>query len=435
MIDVISEIDAMLLQLFPVCRSITGEGNRLTLKNLKKIVPLQIIEYPSGMQVHDWVIPKEWKVRSAWIKDQSGNVLVDFNNSNLHLVSYSIPVNKIMSWDELKGKLHFLKEKPDSIPYRTTYYCEDWGFCLSYNDMIEKFSGREEERFEVVINSELFDGSLSVGELLIPGKSRKEILISTYICHPSLANDNLSGTVMTAFLARELLKRKWEFSFRILFVPETIGAVAYCANNHEIMKGIDFGFVVTTVGGPGKFGYKQSWNKDHFINSMVEEVLRDNGEEFITYPFSIHGSDERQYSSVGYRINTVTISKDKYYEYPHYHTSLDDLSFVSAGNINRTLNIYYQLIRWVDANQAFFSSCPNCEIRLGKHGLYPSVGGGILPGSAINELDAILWFLFFCDGHTSLWEISKKSNIPYEMLMKVAKKLEEKLLVRQNEQI
>jgi len=432
-IDLTNEIDALLQKLFPIGRSITGDGNRETLMALQEHIPLRIIEYPSGMKVHDWVIPKEWRIRAGVIKDQNGKVLIDYRNSNLHVVSYSVPVHRQMTFDELRKKLFFLEEKPDSIPYRTTYYNLDWGFCLTFNDYKENFSGKETESFEVIIDSELFDGSLSVGELLIPGRSEKEILLSTYICHPSLANDNLSGVVLTCLLAKELLKRKPEYSFRILFLPETIGAISYCANNFSTMQKIAFGFVITTVGGPGKLGYKQSWNKEHFINSMVEYALKHTGEDFEVYPFSIHGSDERQYSSVGYRINTVTISKDKYYEYPQYHTSKDNLEFVNANNINKTLNIYFHLLEIINNNLTYTNTSPNCEVCLGRHELYPKVGGGILPGQTYSELDIILWLLFYCDGNSSLWEISQKTGIPFEEMVPVARKIETKgLLLKKN---
>jgi aminopeptidase-like protein len=432
MVDYTKEIDFLLKRLFPITRSITGNGNRETLKILQEYIPLKIKEYPSGQQVYDWVIPKEWNINDAWIKDEKGKKLIDFKNSNLHVVSYSIPIHKKIKWEELKNHLFYLKDLPDAIPYRTSYYNENWGFCLSYNQFLELESKYEGKELEIFIDSTLENGSLTIGELIIEGKSKKEYLISTYICHPSMANDNLSGIITTTFLAKELLKMKnnLEYSYRIIFVPETIGAIAYCANNEKIMKNIKNGLVITTCGGPGKYGYKQSWEKENFINKMIEEVFEENNIDFITYPFDIHGSDERQYSSQGFRINCATITKDKYYEYKEYHTSLDNLDFVKAENLNRTLNLYLQLISKMDKNIVYKNLYPNCEVMLSKHNLYPKTGGGLIPNSKFSELDIILWSLFYMDGKLDLYEISRKLNISIENLYKYAKVLEIKGIIK-----
>ena len=322
MTDLAVEINTYLKRLFPICRSITGNGNRETLRILQEIVPLTVYEIPSGTKVYDWMIPDEWNIRDAWIKDSTGKKIIDFQNSNLHVVNYSVPVHNRMNLVELNEHLHFRDDLPSAIPYRTSYYNENWGFCLSHNDYKRYFNRKD--IYEVFIDSKLKKGSLSIGELLIKGRSNKEYLISTYICHPSLANDNLSGFVLTAFLARELLIRELNFSYRIIFVPETIGAISYCANNEEAMKKIMAGFVVSSVGGPGRFGYRQSWQEGHFINSMIEKTFDENGiDNFKIYPFDVHGSDERQYSSQGFGINIASITKDKYYDYDYYHTSLD----------------------------------------------------------------------------------------------------------------
>jgi len=424
MIDYTIRIDHYLCRFFSITRSITGEGNRETLKILQEIVPLEIKEYPSGQNVYDWVIPKEWNIKDAWIKNSKGDKIVDFQKSNLHVVSYSQPIHKHMPLAEIRDHLHYLEHLPQAIPYRTSYYEEDWGFCLSF----EQYQQLIEDRgpFEVLIDSEIKNGSLSIGELRIEGKRKKEILISTYICHPSMANDNLSGVILTAFLAKELLKRNVNYSYRIVFVPETIGAIAYCANNEEAMKRIDCGFVVSCVGGPGKFGYKQSFDKNHFINKIIEQTFKESNKEYITYPFDIHGSDERQYSSPGFRINAATICKDRYYEYDYYHTSLDDLAFVSAATINDTLMLYLKTINKLDKNITYKSRYP-CEAMLSRHGLYPKAGGGLLPGNPkINDLETILWLLFYSDGNADLFEISEKLNMDIGCLYSIAHKLEEK---------
>jgi len=428
--DIAIEIDAYLKRLFPICRSITGPGNRETLKILQEIAPIEIKEYPSGTEVYDWVIPSEWRVRDAWIKNRAGERLVDFGVSNVHLVSYSKPVSRNMGFDELRPHLHTHPELPDAIPYRTSYYKRDWGFCVTKEqfDVLEKTEGN----LEVVIDSEFDDaGSLTVGELLIPGECKKEILISTYICHPSLANDNLSGAVMTAFLARELLKKKHRLhSYRIIFVPETIGAIAYCAMNEKAMRQIDTGLVVTTVGGPGKFGYKESFDAEHHLNAMIEEVFEEERIEYITYPFDIHGSDERQYSSQGFRMNVASITRDKYYEYPFYHTSLDNLDFVNGEQIAETLRLYMSLLSKLDGNFCYRNLFPNCEVMLSKHELYPKSGGALLPESGgKTDLDLILWLLFLCDGSFSINEIAKQINVPTNTLGDVVMKLEEKKIL------
>jgi len=429
MIDYKDKLDSYLKRLFPITRSITGNGNRKTLKILQEIIPLDIIEYPTGQKVYDWTIPKEWNIKDAWIKDSKGNKIIDFKISNLHVVSYSIPIHQKMTFEELKENLYYLENLPDAIPYRTSYYNESWGFCVSYNQYKELF--KEDEEYEICIESELANGSLSLGELLIEGKSKKEYLLSCYICHPSMANDSLSGVLVTAFIAKELLKIQdsLEHSYRIVFLPETIGAIAYSANNEKAMQKIDNGLVITTCGGLGDFGYKQSWDESNFINSMVEDVFKENSIEFKTYPFDIHGSDERQYSSQGFKINCVTISKDRYYEYDYYHTSLDNLDFVKAENLNKALDLYLQLLNKMDKNIVYKNLYPNCEVMLSKHDLYPKTGGAQLPNSNISALDIILWLLYYCDGSMDLYEISKKLKIDIELVYHEAKQLHSKNII------
>jgi aminopeptidase-like protein len=429
MIDYCYSINSYLERLFPLGRSITGEGNRQTIEILQEIIPLRLLEIPSHKVVYDWIVPQEWNIRDAWIKDGSGRKIIDFRNSNLHVVNYSLSIHEKMGLNELKSHLHFLTDFPDAIPYRTTYYEKNWGFCLSYNDFIKSFS--DGEAYEVFIDSDLKDGSLSIGELVIKGKIDREILISTYICHPSMANDNLSGILLTAFLAKELMERDYNFSYRIIFVPETIGAITYCATNESVMKQIDSGFVITTVGGKGKYGYKQSFDNTHPINSIIEDVFEENNESYITYPFSPNGSDERQYSSQGFRINTASITKDKYYEYDYYHTSLDNLEFVYAENINKSLNLYIQVIDKLDKNIIYKNLTPNCEAKLDKYGLYSKIGGSQVPKEMINnELDIMRWLLFYCDGQTSLYSISKKLDKSIKDIYRIASKLEEKCLLQ-----
>ena len=424
------EIDLYLQRLFPLNRSLTGKGNRETLNILKELIPLDIVEIPSGAQVYDWTVPKEWKLKEAWIKNSLGEKIIDLKNSNLHVVGYSTPVHQVMKFDELKEKLYYLEKLPVALPYRTSYYSGSWGFCLSYQQYQSLF--KEGEEYEVYIDSELFDGSLSMGELLIEGKSKKEYLISSYICHPSMANDSLSGVLTAAFLAKYLLENQpsLNYSYRVVFVPETIGAIAYCATYEKEMKAIEEGCVLTTCGGPGKFGYKQSWQFGNSINTLTEEVFKENRTDFTTYPFEVRGSDERQYSTQGFRINTVTITKDKYYEYDYYHTSLDNLDFVKATYIEETLALYIQLIKKMDQRVKYKSRVPHGEVMLSKHDLYPKMGGAfnqlIEKKSGKSELDIILEFLFYADGTQDLLALSKIISVEIDVIEAVVQKLLDK---------
>jgi len=424
-VELSAEIDTYLKRLFPICRSITGNGNRETLRVLQELIPLTVHEVPTGTPVYDWIIPDEWNIRDAWIDTPDGRRIVDFNASNLHVVSYSEPMRGKFTWAELQAHLHTHPTLPEAIPYRTSYYKREWGFCLTHAQYreLEQHGGP----FEVVIDSTLAPGSLTYGELLLPGLSEQEILLSCYLCHPSMANDSLSGVLLTVFLARELLARKnRRYSYRIVFIPETIGAIAYCARNEAAMKRIDTGLVITTVGGPGKFGYKQSFDAGHAINRLVEEVFHEAGVEHITYPFDIHGSDERQYSSQGFRINTATICRNRYYEYPQYHSSLDDLTFVTGKQIAKTLSLYVKLIDKLEARRIYRNLMPNCEVMLSRHDLYPVTGGAQRPElGGRSELDLILWLLFLCDGRNSMEDIALRLKIDVQNLNSYIRRLEQ----------
>jgi len=419
----LAEIDGYLRRLFPICRSLTGEGNRETLRILNEIVPIRQFEVPSGTPVYDWVIPDEWHIRDAWVAAPDGRRIVDFKASNLHVVSYSEPVRGRLSWPELQPYLHTHPQLADALPYRTSYYRQDWGFCLTHGQYreLEQLDGP----FEVVIDSTLQPGSLTYGELLLHGQSRQEILLSCYICHPSMANDSLSGVLLTAFLARELMALTSRYySYRIVFVPETIGAIAYCARNEDAMKQIDCGLVITTVGGPGPFGYKQSFNAGHALNRLIEQVFAEAKVDYLTYPFDIHGSDERQYSSQGFGINIATICRDKYYEYPQYHSSLDNLELVTAQQIGETLALYRQLIVKLEARRLYRNCMPHGEVMLSRHDLYPISGGAMLPEQGgRTELDLILWLLFKCDGRRSLADISMELEVTEASLLPIVERL------------
>lgn len=424
--EIVSDIESYLTRLFPLCRSITGEPNRETLRILQEIIPITIHEVPSGTPVYDWTVPDEWNISDAWIENSDGERLLEFSDNNLHVVSYSQPIESTIDWSELEPHLHVHDNLPDAIPYRTSYYKKDWGFCLTaaqYNK-IRQCGGP----YRVKIDSRFTDGSLTYGEILLQGTSQTEVLISCYICHPSMANDSLSGVILTAFLARyiaSLQDRQW--SYRVIFVPETIGAIAYCALHESEMKNIDTGMVVTTVGGPGEFGYKQSLDSSHTINRLVQEVFTEAKVPYKTYPFDIHGSDERQYSSQGFGINAVTICRDRYYEYPFYHSSLDDLKFVTANQISETLELYEKLIDRIETQAIFRSTKPNCEVMLSRHGLYPDIGGAQSgEKEKRTDLDLILWLLFLCNGKRSIQDIAIQLEVSESRLWPLVDNLVDK---------
>ncbi len=429
--DEVAQIGALLERLFPLPRSLAGPANRETLRLLSGVAPLTLHEYPSGTRVYDWTVPREWTVREAWIRDAaSGRVLLDLTEGPLHVVTGSVAVSGRMSYEALAPRLHTLPHRPAAVPYRTSYYREDWGFCLSHERLERDFApGRE---YEVRIDSRHEDGAMTVADLVLPGAG-PEFLVSTYICHPSLANDNLTGPVLAAFLARRLAERPLRRGVRFVFAPETVGAVAYCAHNEAAMGRIRDGFVVTCAGGPGPLGYKASFEPGARVDRAVERAFADAGLVPLRHPFDVHGSDERQFASPGLRIRTATICKDKYYEYPQYHTSEDDLSFVRPENVALTLDLYEAALRRLDADVLYERPEPHCEAMLSRHGLYPALGGAYLPeerDARRRATDAALWLLFACDGDTSLDQVAERSGLDAALLGEVAARLTDKGLLR-----
>ncbi len=423
------EITNLLNELFPLCRSLTGEANRKTLSILNNIVPIRRTEIPTGTKIYDWVVPEEWYVKDAYIETTDGARIVDFRINNLHVVGYSVPINKMLNFDELDEHLHKHPSIPDAIPYRTSYYEKNWGFCVTEAQYEELKANHGPLR--VVIDAKHINGSMTIGECLLPGESKREILISCYICHPSMANDSLSGVILTAYLAKTLscmTNRYW--SYRIIFVPETIGALAYIAMNEKLIKEISFGIVITTVGGPGRMGYKQSWNITHPINNLVEDTFKECGVEYKVQPFNIHGSDERQYSSPAFRVNCVTIFKDCYYDYKEYHSSKDNLEFVNAAQIIETYKVYNELIKKIEAREVYISANPHGEPMLSRYDLYPKSGGAQTPGgSESDDLEIMLWVLFLSDGQMSLEDISRRQKIKYTRVKYCAEILERNELI------
>jgi aminopeptidase-like protein len=404
-----SEMQQLLEYLFPLNRSLMGPSNRLTLDALEKIVPLNRKRVATGTQVYDWSVPEEWSVSEAWIANSAGERIVDMENNYLHVVAYSQAVDNYFSLSDLEFHLHS-HERSGAIPYRTTYYKRDWGFCVT-KEQLEQIR-RQEGPFHVVIRAEFRTGSMDFAEHVVIGRSEKVILISTYFCHPNLANDSLSGVILTAFLARHLSSLpNPRYTYRIVFVPETIGAIAYLHQLGNEVKHVECGLQITTVGGPGRFCVKSSWDSSHPINQITNLALEESGVQFTAVPFDIHGSDERQYSSPGFRINMATIAKDMYYQYPEYHTSLDNLDLVNGIHIQESLEVYLKVIKLLEARRVFSRTNPFGEPMLSRHDLYDSIGGGSLPGETSDRLDLTLWILFLSDGHQSTVDIARRIGV------------------------
>jgi aminopeptidase-like protein len=426
----------LLARLFPICRSITGEGVRETLAILREHAPWRIEEYRTGTRVYDWTVPREWVVRDAWIADATGRRIIDFRRNNLHLVGYSIPVRARMTFQELRPHLHSLPAMPDAVPYRTSYYAESWGFCLSERQLATL---DPHGVYEVVIDSELKDGALTVADCVLPGVSGREFLISTYCCHPSMANDNLSGLIVSTLLLRELARRpRLRHTWRFVMLPETIGAISYLAHHEPEMRNVAGGFVVATCGGPGRFGVKESFLVNHLIDRAVSIAFRDAGIEPLRYAFAPNGSDERQYSAPAFRIPVTTISKDKYYEYDFYHTSLDDLDFVTGHALADSLALYSAAIDVIEENRVLRSCNPHGEPQLGRRGLYPQIGGALHQSPAgdnrpcvENEVDLISWIMFLADGKHDLVDMAERSAGRFADIVAVARKLEQHELLEE----
>ena len=427
------EIENDLKNLFSVNRSLAGSENRKTLRYIKKDIPLKIKSFSTGQKVFDWTIPKEWKIKKGYIKDYLGNNIIDIKNNYLHVASYSQPINKEISLEELKKKI-FTSNLPTAVPYRTLYYKKDWAFCLSKKDLevINKI-GITNKKFKVCIDSNFKKGKMNYGEILIPGKSKKEILISTYICHPSMANDNLSGVILTSHLVkyiRSLNDLKW--SYRVVFIPETIGAIAYLKKNKKKINKIDFGINVSCVGGKGIFSYKETFNPNHFLNNIAKNILLKKNKKFRRFKFDIHGSDERQYSYSGNSVNMISIHKDKFYDYKEYHTSLDNLNFVTDKQIFSSFLIYQDLIQEIEKQEIYENKNNFSEPMLSKYKLYPDTGGSLMTDKSKIEkkLDYTLWILFLCDGKKTLNDIKKSLNIGDKLFFMIVKELKEKKLIK-----
>jgi aminopeptidase-like protein len=408
-------------RLWPICRSITGNGLRTSLEILQEIVPLVKHEIPSGTSVFDWTIPKEWNITDAYIVCPDGKKIAQFTTNNLHVVNYSIPINKKLNWDELQPHLHHIPEIPDAVPYMTTYYKENWGFCITHNEW--KSLPREGE-YQVVIESTLEPGHLTWAECVLPGETDEEVLFSTYLCHPSMANNELSGPLAQAFLYEKLARMpKRRFTYRFVFAPETIGVIAFLAEHGERMKEkLRAGYVLTCCGDAGAFTYKRSKHRTSLADRAAEHILRHHYPKHTVLEFAVGGSDERQYCSPGFNLPVGSLMRTPYQRYKQYHTSLDNKGFMSFPALAETIDAYFNICLLLEANRKYTNQISHCEPQLGKRGLYPS---SVDPLFNREETHRLLHFLSFADGNKDLIDIAewrKESALLYSNIIANCKK-------------
>ena len=404
------EIYALIERLYPICRSITGDGVRETLSILQEHIALDVYEVPTGTEVFDWRVPKEWNIRDAYIKDSSGKRIVDFRDSNLHVVSYSVPVHERMGLVQLKEHLFSLPEHPDWIPYKTSYYDESWGFCLSHRQLL----ALKEDDYEVCIDSTLADGSLTYGEYYLPGESTDEVLIFTHVCHPSLCNDNLSGIAIATFLAAWLRDRPRRNSYRFVFAPGTIGSITWLSRNEGQLERIRHGLVLALLGDPGKLTYKRSRGGNEEIDRILAHTLEHAGADFQLEDFSPYGYDERQFCSPGINLPVGRLTRTPHGRYPEYHTSADNLGFISVDSLTGSLSVCMESMQALEDNACYLNNNPKCEPQLGRRGLYRKHGGD--RDFAGREM-ALLWVLNLSDGEHSLLDIAERSGQPLKEIV------------------
>lgn len=405
-------------ELYPICRSITGEGTRQTLRAIQSRIGIDIKSLASGTPVFDWEVPNEWNVREAFVEDSTGRRVVDFDDHSLHLLNYSEPVNRVVDLQELKQHMFTLPEQPDLIPYRTSYYKETWGFCVPHS-FLDTLS---DSSYKVVIDTTLEPGVLNYGELLIPGESEEEVLFSTHVCHPSLANDNLSGIALLTFLADRLRGRSNRYSYRFLFIPGTIGSIAWLSQNEGNVAKIKHGLVVACVGDPGRFHYKKSRQGVADIDRVVEYILRQSGDPFSVREFSPYGYDERQYCSPAFDLPVGSLTRTPHGQFSEYHTSADNMSFITPEALAGSLRCYETVVGVLEGNRVFRNVNPKCEPQLGRRGLYTMMGGYT---EAKDDQMAMLWLLNLSDGNSSVLDIALRSGMPFDRLERVASVLSE----------
>ena len=403
-------------RLYPICRSITGDGVRQTLAILQEHIDLQIHELATDTPVFDWTVPKEWNINSAWIKGPDGKKIVDFATHNLHVLNYSFPVHQHLSLSELKNHLYSLPDQPRLIPYRTSYYKEQWGFCLSHEQLLELKDGV----YEVFIDSTLEAGHLTYGEFYLPGKRKEEILFSAHVCHPSLANDNLAGISVLTHLAKSLQASDNEFSYRFIFIPGTIGSITWLSQNQDKLFNIKGGLVASLLGDPGDFTYKKSRQGDSEMDFVVQQVLQQSGYPHKVIDFIPYGYDERQFCAPAFNLAVGNLTRSQFGAYPEYHTSADDLEFVRPEFLTESYLVYRNIVNQLEENIYYKNLFPECEPQLGKRGLYDAIGGN---NDSKRKQMAMLWILNYADGAHSLQRIAAKSGYDFTLIESVAKLL------------
>jgi aminopeptidase-like protein len=408
-------------EMFPICRSITGDGVRRSLDLIERIVPLERHEVATGTTVFDWEVPREWNIRDAWIADREGRRVVDFRAHTLHVLGYSIPVRRTMSLDELQPHLYSLPEQPDRIPYRTSYYRDHWGFCLRHRDRERLGPGP----YEVVVDSDLKPGHLSYAECVIPGSGAEEAVVYTHTCHPSLANDNLSGIVVAAMLARALRKSSNRLGWRFVFGPGTIGSLTWLSRNEARLPRVAAGLVIGSLGDPGPLTYKRSRQGDSATDRAAQHVLAASAAAAKIVDFEPYGYDERQFCSPGFDLPVGRLTRSPNGAYPEYHTSADDLSLLQPESLAESIRILARLVSTLDCNRRPLNLRGKGEPRLGKYGLYGTIGG-----TAPGELEhALLWVLSLGDGENDLVAMADRSGLDVELLDRAASALERAGLV------
>ncbi len=423
------EMYALVERMFPFPRSITGDGVRQTLEAVREVAPtLEVHEVPTGVPVFDWTVPEEWNVREAWIKDPQGRTVVDLRRSSLHVLGYSVPVHRRMPLAELQQHLYSLPDRPDLTPYRTAYYTSTWGFCLPHAAR----EALEEGEYEVKIDAARGPGALTYGECFVEGEEPQEVLLSCHVCHPALANDNLSGISLCAWLAGQLARRRPRYSYRFLFVPGTIGSITWLAHNEHRLDRIAHGLVVVNVGDRGQPTYKRSRRGDADVDRAVTHVLRRRGEEHDVREFEPWGYDERQYCSPAFDLPVGSLTRTPHNEYPEYHTSGDDLQLVRPEQLGHSLGLYLEVLSVLEQNRRYLNLNPCCEPQLGRRGLFDAIGGK--HEREIDPLD-MLWVLNQSDGRHDLLAVAERSGRDFTRLAAAAALLEQHGLLQVQEEV
>lgn len=418
------EMYSFIEELYPICRSITGGGVRETLREIRMRIPLEMHEVPSGTKVFDWTVPLEWNVSDAYIMNREGKRVVDFKAHNLHVMGYSLPVRKKMPLVDLKDHLFTMPDHPEWIPYRTSYYKENWGFCLRHAD----FERLPDDEYEVVIDSSLQPGSLTYGEFYVPGETSDEILVSCHVCHPSMCNDNLSGIAVAVKLAETMVTRQRRYSYRFLFIPGTIGSITWLALNEQMVSRIKHGLVLTGVGDAGSITYKKSRQGNAEIDRAMTHVLRHSGKTYAIIDFFPYGYDERQYCSPGFNLPVGCFMRAQHGQYPEYHSSADNLDFVKAEFLVQSYEQCLEVLDLLEGNRTYMNQNPKCEPQLGRRGLYRAVAGQ--QEKQWTEL-ALFWVLNASDGHHTLLDIAERADLPFGRIQSATEALLEVGLLKE----